>query len=534
MPTHSTPWPSIWPFFIILILIISEFVIILFNNNGLLIFTLDDPYIHFALAENITRGHYGVNLSEYSAPASSIIWPFLLAPLSLLPHLSYSVLLINSIFSLATFAIIYSIICQSFDLKNGNLQQKIAAYLLLFSSIFIANLVGLIFTGMEHSLQVLLACIVVYGLMQEHSSQKISRGLIFALIAGPLVRYEFCALSAPVLIYLFFRGHKKESLAAGTLIGVLLSSFSLFLLNIGLDILPTSIIAKATNSASQVAPHVQIFNKLMRNIQNPIGKIVLIPITILIIPSIFRPKWAYRSLAFTVGISGLLHLTFGSLWWYGRYETYILAAMFISCCFIYKDLLKTFVQKISPLITIPLLTLPLLGMSLPSLFILATTPFGSHAIYNQPYQFHRFVKDYYKKPVGLNDLGWVSYKNDYYILDLWGLASKQALKHRVHRHDIQWMDDMAKKYNVGVIFITDSWFKSLPQHWIKLGTFNRGDILVTAFNGRLGEVSFYATSDEYVADAIKALHPFSASLPSQPTFTFAAPFNNNEDPSIQQ
>ena len=51
-------------------------------NEGLFTYTLDDPYIHLRLAENISQGHYGINPSEYSAPSSSILWPFLLVPFS--------------------------------------------------------------------------------------------------------------------------------------------------------------------------------------------------------------------------------------------------------------------------------------------------------------------------------------------------------------------------------------------------------------------------------------------------------------------
>jgi len=53
-------------------------------NSGVMIYTLDDPYIHMKMARNIWNGHYGINLHEYSAPSSSIIWPFLLAPFSYL------------------------------------------------------------------------------------------------------------------------------------------------------------------------------------------------------------------------------------------------------------------------------------------------------------------------------------------------------------------------------------------------------------------------------------------------------------------
>jgi hypothetical protein len=42
------------------------------------IYGLDDPYIHLALSERITRGEYGINPGEIASPSSSVIYPFLL------------------------------------------------------------------------------------------------------------------------------------------------------------------------------------------------------------------------------------------------------------------------------------------------------------------------------------------------------------------------------------------------------------------------------------------------------------------------
>jgi hypothetical protein len=36
---------------------------------------------------------------------------------------------------------------------------------------------------------------------------------------------------------------------------------------------------------------------------------------------------------------------------------------------------------------------------------------------------HRFAVEY-SEPVAVIDLGWVTYRNDEYVLDLWGLALK--------------------------------------------------------------------------------------------------------------
>jgi hypothetical protein len=48
--------------------------------DGHLIYALDGPYIHLALSDEIAHGHYGINSTEFWSPASSTLWPFLLAP----------------------------------------------------------------------------------------------------------------------------------------------------------------------------------------------------------------------------------------------------------------------------------------------------------------------------------------------------------------------------------------------------------------------------------------------------------------------
>ena len=54
-------------------------LLLIFNySDGEFTYTLDDPYIHLALAKNIWMGNYGINMTELSAPSSSILWPFLL------------------------------------------------------------------------------------------------------------------------------------------------------------------------------------------------------------------------------------------------------------------------------------------------------------------------------------------------------------------------------------------------------------------------------------------------------------------------
>ena len=43
-------------------------------------------------------------------------------------------------------------------------------------------------------------------------------------------------------------------------------------------------------------------------------------------------------------------------------------------------------------------------------------------------------------PVAVNDLGWVAWRNDEYVLDLWGLASLQALEARRTYVESAWIE----------------------------------------------------------------------------------------------
>jgi len=56
------------------VLCLLGLIAILVLNKGTFTYTLDDPYIHLAVAEQIASGHYGINSTEFSAPCSSAIW----------------------------------------------------------------------------------------------------------------------------------------------------------------------------------------------------------------------------------------------------------------------------------------------------------------------------------------------------------------------------------------------------------------------------------------------------------------------------
>ncbi len=179
---------------------------ILALNSGHLVFVLDDAYIHLALAENIMQGHYGINLNEYSAPSSSILWPFLLAPFAKLVFANYFILLANTFFAVITLLLFWLMLSpDSKDLvSEGNAENKTLLNIILILLIPACNLIGLIFTGMEHSLQVMLTVAIICGLCRESTSGRLTWWTLFAIILAPLIRYECLAISLPAAGYLFF------------------------------------------------------------------------------------------------------------------------------------------------------------------------------------------------------------------------------------------------------------------------------------------------------------------------------------------
>jgi hypothetical protein len=179
---------------VFLALCLGAGVAILWLNQGRFLYTMDDAYIHLALAENLAQGHYGVNPGELSAPASSILWPLLLVPAAWTGVEEAIPLLLNIAASGVTLALYWTVVEQA--LAEIPAERRMRATALIVTLLIPAtNLVGLAFMGMEHSLQLLLATAVVAGLVVERETHRVSWWLALAVVAGPLVRYEALALS---------------------------------------------------------------------------------------------------------------------------------------------------------------------------------------------------------------------------------------------------------------------------------------------------------------------------------------------------
>jgi hypothetical protein len=509
------------PFFVgaafLFVVVIAEFLNIIVMNNGFFVYTIDDLYIHLALGENIIHGHYGINFQEVSSPSSSILWPFLLAPFS---SLEYSPLILNIIVSSAIVYFYYRILDKSYKIDHPVHRLIITSASMIFL-ILGSNLIGLIFTGMEHSLQVLMVAIIAWGLISDIEENTIKLWILATIAIAPLIRYENTCIALGALGYLFIRKQTKKAFFTFIPMVILLSSFSIYLTHLGLEPLPTSVLTK-----SPVTPSSNIISSIINNLKfsslYPQGRFLILGLVCLGGYVFFNKSNAKkRNLAAITSIAICMHLVAGRYGWYNRYEIYIWTFLLLIVIYLAgEEISRRITIDASPIQAAKLAATIGTFMLLTSLSYLVgiiTIPTAANNIYEQQYQMHRFVVDYYQKPVAVNDLGYVSYKNDYYVLDLWGLVSPQVFEDRVHCQSSTWMENLAKSKDVEFAMIYEREFKDIPDGWIKLGEMHLGRSKITPL---YGVVSFYALSENAKLDAMPKLEAFSITLPEGVEFVF--------------
>ena len=172
---------------ILLSLILLHIGLALTYNDGHFVYALDDPYIHLDLADMLYQhGLYGVNMREYAAPSSSILWPFLLVPFFILGSIAvYAPFILALASSCAAVMVIEALAKRlSPQLKNNH------RLILVCLAAMTINLPAMPLMGMEHATQILLVLLTVLGTLEALEGDAPPRWLWLVLIISPLIRYE--------------------------------------------------------------------------------------------------------------------------------------------------------------------------------------------------------------------------------------------------------------------------------------------------------------------------------------------------------
>ncbi len=479
---------------LIIFMITASLLASLLLNDWHFTYALDDAYIHLSIAENIAVGHYGINTGEFSAAASSIIWPIILAPFTLLHCAEIFPLLLNSIFALFTVILSSRILIVVFKDIQESANKLYLLLLIQFMFILGCNLVGLVLTGMEHSLQVLVTVLIIYGLIKIVENEKVSPVLLLSIIVAPLVRYENTVLSLLAIIFLFLQKEYVKSFITLILIIGLLGGFSIFLMSLGLSAMPTSISTKSASVGSNSGFLTSVIQNFIENIFETRGVFLLL----LLLPAFAKlfsdsNSFNQRYIVFIAITVTFAHLFGGKLLYWDRYYPYVVAVSVLSGIYVYsQNITKLYTRigeknlKFKLSVILILLTALLFPYQIKTFLL---TPVACNNIYSQQYQMHKFITDYYDKPVAVNDIGYPSWRNDNHILDYAGLSYAESNEYYMKEESRVWMDRAAKKYNVEMVLIYDKYFPYLPPNWVKVGRFYFDGLNVVCGDR---EVSIYA------------------------------------------
>ncbi len=474
------------------------FLIIATLRNGGFEYPLDDVYIHLAMAEQMANGGYGVNAGEAASAASSPLYPILLMPFAG-TELQRWLPLFWNVIALATAAALFGKILAEARLGRAALVFAIAAPFAL--SMYVTA-----YAGMENMAHGAASLAIVLGLWRYVETGHIRWLLIFGILLAPAFRLEGLALSLLAGAIVMRLGRVPAGVGLLVIGAAPVVGFAAYLMSVGLDPLPNSVTAKLGDQ-----PGGGFAATLRANAASYGGRYLLALSVALAIISFSFWNRDLRRAYFGLGMAavGFAHLAFGATGWLDRYENYAVLTVVAALALMVSDLGRV--------VKIGVMTLALAGGVLTYGRYIPNNLANMRAIHLQQAQMARFAKDHVQAPVAVNDLGYVAWRNPDYVLDLWGLASAEALELRTSDAAPGWADALADAKGVRVAMIYDPWLQeALGPDWVPLGKLVAEDAAGAFLGGPV--VAFYARNEAEAAGLKADLSDWVGGLPTGARF----------------
>lgn len=396
------------------------------SHGGQFVYALDDPYIHLAMARNFAEhGVWGVTRHEFPASSSSPLWTLL--------NSAACRLFGEQLFAPFTLALAFSVlalgvaahILKSFAVPNFE------SFLVLVALALIAPFPALIFGGMEHPLQIVLALAITFvaaRMLAGEDSKICVRS--FPVMGSLLVatRYEGMFLLLAVAALALLRRRVKLGLALLAAGAIPVIMYGLISLRHGWPFLPAPILMKSglLGATSAGALAANLFSRFRMNLVEGPEVIVLAALVGCLGLGHFRQEKGIRTpeqymTAIFLGTT-LQHLVLARFGWFYRYEAYLISLGIVLTACRMKDIKGILLGRANPSLRngrapgvfcafLALITLSMLLFR--GLNALAKVPRATGNIYEQHFQMARFVKTYYEgSAIALNDVGAVNYYSD--------------------------------------------------------------------------------------------------------------------------
>jgi hypothetical protein len=486
------------------------------QTDGRFIYTLDDPYIHMAIAKNfVNSGTWGVTKYEFTSCSSSPLWPFLIS----IFYFIFGVKVITPFILNIVFASLTAVVVFKFIIRF--IKNSIAIAIVLLSVLFFGPFISVMFTGLEHSLYAMLlvmTAIYLYKTFDEENKKSIYILFILVILLTS-TRYEGMFVTASLFLIFLYR---KKFLAALLIVAFAFIPFLIMgIVSVlhGWSFFPNSILLKSPVPLSDFWSFINsVFSPRFLRLFWVYKRIMVLIVISCIIFLTFRKdkdKFALKSLIFLFVSVAFLHVQFAVIGSLLRYELYIIVlGIFIDSVLIVKFLqVKKRYVKISFAIFLVLLVF---------LFTQSTyravknVPAAVTNIYQMQYQMAQFIGKYYdEKSIALNDIGAVNYYCNINCVDIWGLASKEVMSYKKKNvYDLDIIYNFNREKNTEIAIVFDSWFLEyggLPSKWIETGKWTIPDNVTCGADS----VTFYATDSSNYIKLTKNLQLFSKELPTQ-------------------
>jgi len=535
------------------IMIVMLMYSIIYLNEGHLVYSLDDAYIHMAIAKNFSRkGTWGITDDKFSSTSSSILYTLLLSLIFLFGPNEVAPLVINLVFSSLIIWIFYYIL----KIKSNLPPYSVFTCLLLI--IFFIPLPFLVFTGMEHTIQIFINIAFIYLAVIILCDERIKEKGTFSsdkenkwftiqdkllLILTPLVtmvRFEGMFLIVVVSASFMIRRKFIYSLIIAGLGFLPIIVFGIISMSFGWYFFPNSIVLKGENvdffTIEGFLNMVLAFGDDIIDVLHI--TIMLVGALIIIFYSYSKDKEIWNEITVLAAIFvsvTLLHIIFIGATLknqnLSRYDGYLVAigllVLFLSIkgripqkltkvhiSEYFVKIKENFRQNIIPLLCTGLIVLFLFYSFVPrSYTLIKDSPQASNNIYEQPYHIGLFLDEYYDgECIAANDIGAMNYHADIECLDLRGLGSLRVAKARLN-------DEMGRKFvseeaekrdcKIAIIFEDKDYGYGIPDDWIKVGEWKVKDNVVLGDD----KISFWAVDDKEFNSLIKHLKDFSSELP---------------------
>lgn len=501
------------------------------QNADHLVYNLDDAYIHMAMAKNFARyGVWGVTPYEFSSSSSALLWTFLLAAVYRVVGPNEVTPFVFGLVSTAASLVLCHAILRRYHVPPAY------GFLALLALYYFTPMPTLVFSGMEHPLQILVTLAFVHvssvALAAPARPLRELGGWMGLAVVIPLVRYEGLFAVAVVASLCLVRKRWMPALGLTLAAAFPLLVYGWISLSQGWYFLPNSLLLKAI-----ILKFAQIDLGSWRGVYNlllyvPLSKLLANPHLLALLAAAFAAflsrgqhayqLWGERGLLLTTFLgTAYLHLLVAGTGWFYRYEAYLVAFGILTLVITLREHLpvqfpRSLQWRLLPRYAVAGLVLALVvapaaerGISAWNRTARATTN-----IYEQTYQMALFLQTYYQgESVAINDIGATNYLADLRCLDLVGLASKDVAKAWFsQRMDTRRIHELTQAHKVRIAIVYDHWFApvgGLPKEWVKVGRWGIQDNVVAGHH----EISFYAVDPEEQEALVAHLREFSPRLP---------------------